>query len=284
MSEIDDHRALVHDRWPQLELATFEPIAGGWDCFTYLADGEWILQLPRLPDAPARIRKQIGMLPELAREVSAAIPVPELAWDGDPPCMGYRRIDGSAISAGVAGIWPERLGRFLYDLHMVPPEIVGMRAFSPEAVRNARRAEVGALAPHVLPLLGASARTRAERSIETFLDDDANFVFASCLTHGDVGPEHVLLSPRGDLAGVIDWGDAAVGDPASDLAWIVCALPQEGARTLAAYGGPPDARFLTRCRFAFMMMPWHEVKHGVETGQPSLVASGLEGVRERLGS
>ena len=25
------------------------------------------------------------------------------------------------------GVWPERLGRFLYDLHLCPPEFVGMR-------------------------------------------------------------------------------------------------------------------------------------------------------------
>jgi hypothetical protein len=51
---------------------------------------------------------------------------------------------------------------------------------------------------------------------------------------------------------------------------------------LGAYGGPPDDRFLARCRFAFLLMPWHEVQYGAESGQPAFVESGLAGVRERL--
>jgi hypothetical protein len=31
-----------------------------------------------------------------------------------------------------------------------------------------------------------------------------------------------------------------------------------------------------------MLMPWHEVKYGVETGRKAFVESGLAGVRERL--
>jgi hypothetical protein len=93
----------------------------------------------------------------------------------------------------------------------------------------------------------------------------------------------VLVTASGDLAGVIDRGDAAVGDPVSDLAWIVHAMPNEGERVLGAYGGPPDDRFLARARFSFMPMPWHEVKYGSKTDQPAFVESGIAGVRERLG-
>ena len=86
-------------------------------CFTYVVNGEWVFQFPRLPGAAGRLTTQIAVLPELAREVSSAIPSPEFA-STDPVCMGYARIDGRPMSADVDGIWPERLGRFLYDLHM----------------------------------------------------------------------------------------------------------------------------------------------------------------------
>jgi aminoglycoside phosphotransferase (APT) family kinase protein len=187
------------------------------------------------------------------------------------------------MDASVEGIWPERLGRFLYDLHLVPPEFVGMRLRSAATVRAEYRLELAELGRHVLPLLGSSERAYAERLIDGFLDDDANFRFASCLTHGDIGPTHVLITDRGDLSGVIDWGDASIGDPAADLAWVLHAMPVVGERVLAAYGGPPDDRFVVRGRFRFTMMPWYEAHYGVETDQPAFVESGLEGVRERLG-
>lgn len=282
MTDLDDHRTFVEGRWPDLAVRSFEPISGGWDCFTYLVNEEWVFQFPRLEGSQERLRKQLTLLPELAREVSSAVPAPEYT-STDPICMGYRRIVGEPMSADVDGIWPERLGRFLYDLHLTPPEYVGMRTATANAVRQDLRLEVHALGTHVLPLLDAGERANAQRLLSAFLDDDDNFRFAACLTHGDIGPEHVLVTPSGDLAGVIDWGDAAVGDPVFDLAWVLFAMPDQGERVLGAYGGAPDDRFIARARFSFALMPWHEVKYGAQTGQPEFVASGLAGVRERLG-
>ncbi len=148
------------------------------------------------------------------------------------------------MSADVDGIWPERLGRFLYDLHLTPPEFVGMRALTAATVRDGLRAEVDVLSAHVLPLLSPAERATAERTLTAFLDDDDNFRFATGLTHGDIGPAHVLITDAGDLAGVIDWGDLEVGDPVFDLAWVINAMPEVGERVLGAYGGPPDDRFL----------------------------------------
>ena len=282
MTDPDDHRAFLERRWPELAVETFEPITGGWDCFTYLVNDTWVFQFPRSPGAVESLTKQLTVLPELAREVSSAIPNPEYI-STDPLCMGYARIDGRPMSADVDGIWPERLGRFLYDLHLTPPEYVGMRSTTAAAVRDGLRREVDALGAHVLPLLDAAERAAAERTIASFLDDDDNFRFATALTHGDIGPEHVLVTDTGDLAGVIDWGDVEVGDPVFDLAWVMHAMPEMGDRVLGAYGGPPDDRFRERARFAFMLMPWHEVKYGAQTDQPGFVESGLAGVRERLG-
>ncbi len=281
MTEAEEHRAFVERRWPELCVRTFEPVVGGWDRFTYVVNGEWVFQFPRSPGAAERLTTQIAVLPELAREVSSAIPSPEYT-STDPVCMGYARIDGRPMSADVDGIWPERLGRFLYDLHLTPPEFVGLRSSTAAAVRDGLRRKVDVLSAHVLPLLDPGERVTAERMLASFLDDDDNFRFAPGLTHGDIGPEHVLITDAGDLAGVIDWGDLAVGDPVVDLAWAINAMPEVGERVLGAYGGPPDDRFLARSRFAFMLMPWHEVEYGSESGQPGLVESGLAGVRERL--
>src|SRR4051794_38580592 len=43
---------------------------------------------------------------------------------------------------------------------------------------------------------------------------------ALALCHDDLGIEHVLMDGHGTVTGVIDWGDAAVTDPAGDLGRI----------------------------------------------------------------
>ena len=39
--------------------------------------------------------------------------------------------------------------------------------------------------------------------------------------HGDFAAEHVSLDGQGRLSGVLDWSDAALGDPARDLAGLI---------------------------------------------------------------
>jgi len=275
-------RALIAARLPDLPAEAFTPVGGGWTCDTYETD-EWIVQIPRSDYGAERLRAQVALLPELAREVSARIPVPErMSLEPDPPVMAYRRIEGAACRESPGGVWPERLGRFLYDLHMVPPEFVGLRAMSVGAVRAARRAELHALAKRVLPLVAPKERAHPQAMLGAFLDDDDLWTFSPCLTHGDLGPEHVLVSPAGDLAGVIDWEEAGIDDPAWDFAWWLHSMPGPGERALAAYGGAPDRRFRDRALTCYALMPWHEVAYGLDTGQDAFVRTGLEEALSRL--
>jgi aminoglycoside phosphotransferase (APT) family kinase protein len=281
---MNEHRRFVQERFPSVRAATVELVGDGWDCFTYEVDGEWIFQFPRLPGAEATLRKQLAMLPELARELPAHIPNPEHV-SMDPPCMGYRKIAGvpvSSMDAAGDGFWPERLGRFLFDLHLVPPEFVGMRMIEPVAWRDRYRRLLDTFRGRVSPLLTAAERAAADAAFAAFLDDDRTARFAPGLIHHDLGPTHVLVSSSGDLAGVIDWGDAEVGDPAADFAWLLFGMPAAGERALAAYGGEADAAFRDRARFYHRLGPWHEVVHGLDTEQPRFVERGLAGVRERL--
>jgi aminoglycoside phosphotransferase (APT) family kinase protein len=142
----------IHAALPGLPVTTAAPIDGGWVSDSFVADGPdgtWIVQIGRAPHEED-LRRQIAILPELSSEVSAPIPEPERA-DAAVPAMAYRRIAGAPCAERAAlGMWPERLGRFLYDLHAVPPEFVGMRARSADDVR----ADVGG------PLGGAPPPTR----------------------------------------------------------------------------------------------------------------------------
>ena len=223
---------------------------------------------------------QVELLPGLAREVSAPIPQP-IHVSREPLAMAYQLIRGSAANEATDGVWPERLGRFLYDLHLCPPEFVGMRARGLEALRIERRAELDTFRDRVFPLLEPGERERFGSRFDRFVDDDANWRFAPCLTHGDLGPEHVLVTPAGDLAGVIDWEEADIGDPVRDFAYVLHAMPGAGERVLVTYGGSPDPGFRDRGRFTFLLMPWLEVVHGLDTDEDGFVLSGLEGIRAR---
>jgi aminoglycoside phosphotransferase (APT) family kinase protein len=278
------HRRLVGELFPRLARLSFEPIGRGWDCFTYRVGDEWIVQLPRLPSAERTLEKQTRLLPELAGELSGAVPLPELV-SLEPLVMAYRAIDGVSLAEAPipeGGILPERLGRFLYDLHMVPLEFVGLRGPVAPAWRQRLTAELASFRERVMPLLSGGESARATRMFDGYLDDERHFRFPDAIAHQDLGPEHVLMTPTGDLAGVIDWGDAGPGDPAIDFGWVLHHAPEIGQRALAAYGGAPDETFLARAAFYDAVGPWHEVTYGLDNDLPASVERGLTGVRERL--
>jgi aminoglycoside phosphotransferase (APT) family kinase protein len=292
MSETDaDALARIHRALPRLACTSAERIDGGWASDSYRVvgrvldreggdDGTWIVQIGRPPHEDD-LRRQIAILPELLAEVSAPIPEPEYA-DPTVPAMAYRQIPGRSCSERAdLGLWPERLGRFLYDLHAVPPEFVSLRARSSADVRAQVRAELERARGESFPLLAVHERAALDRTWSVFTDDDALWRLAPCLVHGDLGLQHVLVDERGDLSGVIDWSDVEVGDPAWDFAIVLHDLPDQGARALAAYGGAPDAGFLTRAAFGWAFVPFHEVRRGLGTEQTDLVERGIAGIRER---
>ena len=277
---IDQHRELVRRLFPDIGVHTFVAIGGGWTFHTYELNGEWIVQLPRNERAEERLREQIERLPSLARELSTSIPVPALV-SSDPAAIVYRKLEGVPADRAPDGLWPERLGRALYDLHSVPPEFIGLRAKTAEQVRAERRTSCAELADVVKPRLRPADRDRADALIRALVDDDRLWRFAPCVIHADLAPEHVLVSPAGDLVGILDWEEVEVGDPCADFAWLT-AVPEVGDRALGAYGGAPDATFLERAGLALAFVPWHEVDYGVETGQETFVTAGIEGVLAQL--
>jgi aminoglycoside phosphotransferase (APT) family kinase protein len=61
---------------------------------------------------------------------------------------------------------------------------------------------------------------------------------ARALLHGDYQPAHVLVVD-GTVSAIIDWGDAATGDPLWDVAVLTAHDPQRLPPVLAAIGGRP---------------------------------------------
>jgi aminoglycoside phosphotransferase (APT) family kinase protein len=95
--------------------------------------------------------------------------------------------------------------------------------------------------------------------------------------HNDLGIEHLLVDPvTGDLAGVIDWSDAAITDPARDLALLYRDLgPTVHGRVVAGYDLPwteadtDRAVFLARCALL------EDIAYGMRTGARAYRVAGL---------
>ncbi|MBI4943397.1 MAG: phosphotransferase [Actinobacteria bacterium] len=89
--------------------------------------------------------------------------------------------------------------------------------------------------------------------------------------HNDLGAEHLLVE-GGRLTGVLDWSDAALADPAVDVARLLRDLgPEFVAGLVARYRGPVDPGFDERVLFYARCAALEDLAFGEETGRREYV-------------
>ena len=233
----------------------------GWDYKVLILEDEWVLRIPRHRLAIEELAKEIDLLPALAPLLPVEIPRFEHV-SRDPWFAAYRLIRGEPLEDED----PDGLRAFLEALHGL--DATGLPAPRPDW-QELYREHAEEWRRIVLPLLDVDERPRGEallRETETLSG------YAPALAHRDLGSSH-LICRDGRLVGVIDWADAAIGDPAIDYApWL---------------NGPfghwdVDDELRRRARIYHRLGPWYEVDYGLFTEQPDFVRSGLAGVRSRL--
>jgi aminoglycoside 2''-phosphotransferase len=284
MREIEDVRRLVRDELPELDASSLSFFNEGWDYELWQLDGDLLLRLPKTDGAAKAMAAEARLLDEL--RLSVATPRPEHVGDG---FFTYRKLMGVALEdvslserAGqdVAGA----LGLALTELHRFPVKravALGVPAMTAEGWRDQYRQMQTRAMTEAVPRLDAPTAAAVVAFWDGFVNNDAYFAFEPCLIHGDLDSAHVLVDPaRETVSGIIDFGDARVGDPALDFAGFAAS---ERDLIIAAYGQPVDSTFRERADiYRLKISPFHAVLYGVEMGNEWL-ERGLEAIRVEFG-
>jgi aminoglycoside phosphotransferase (APT) family kinase protein len=214
-------------------------------------DETWVVRSARRAACADALRAEAAFLPALA----AALPVrvPQFVWlEGDVAV--YRLIEGTPLVDEEEGVREFLAALHSFDVGDLPIE-------RPDWVATYRE-----LAERFRPLVPFALRDRAEA---LFAEIDALTGFEPTFTHSDLGAEH-LLCRDGRLVGVIDWGDARVGDPALDYSWLL-------NEPFPHWDVDDDLR--RRARFYYRFAPFFGVHYDVLHGREPNYAK----LEERLG-
>jgi aminoglycoside phosphotransferase (APT) family kinase protein len=229
-------RELLAAQHPDLARLTLTAMPCGWDNAMFRLGEELAIRLPRRKLAAALILNEQRWLPQLAPRLTIKVPVPLRVGtpQGDYPWSWsiVPWIDGeTADIAAPDGEQAARLAGFLETLHRIAPA---------DAPRNPYRGVP--LQQRELDFREriAKLRGRSDAIDTTILSLWAEALAAPAGTtatwiHGDLHPRNVLCVGN-RIEGIIDWGDVAQGDRASDLAAIWMLLPEVGARRRAMEG------------------------------------------------
>jgi aminoglycoside phosphotransferase (APT) family kinase protein len=268
-------RALIEETWPELRPVSLNNIGTGWDNSAYLINSSYVFRFPRRTIAVPLIETEITLLPWLAPQLPLRIPVPVYA--GSPsdsyPCpfVGYRIIPGSTLTAARFPASDRRtlarpLARFLRTLHSIPADeakTIGAPSDTLDRLDIAKRRAATRARLEAITAAGIQCDiTRIEQLLNTLpvIERPA----ADALVHGDLHSGQVIINEQREIAGIIDWGDVHVGDPAVDLGGVQAMLPPDCHDDFLQEYGPVDDVAWGAARGRAI---WHSIAvlaHGVD--------------------
>lgn len=242
---------------------------------------DWLVRASRTQAAGVRLDDESRLLAALGDRLGVATPqalgtvalleggsaVVSQVLQGQP-------LDVAALVAG-PGLGAE-LGRVVAAVHDLPQSVVsraGLPVYTAEEYRLRRVAELdraaatGQVPPGLL--------TRWEKALE----EAGAWRFVPCVVHGDLAAASVLVHDD-RITAVCDWGEARVGDPADDFAWLAAeAEPEALESVLEAYAlarhEAPDRDLVRRARLAGELAVARWLLHGVTRDDEDVLAEAV---------
>ena len=254
------HHELIADALGRSPKTILE-IDEGYDFEVVIVDDEWVFRFPRRSGVEEALEREIVLLPAIAPALPVDVPSFE-HLSRDPLFVGYPLIRGEPLVDEDA----DGVRAFLEALHAF--DATGLPVQRPHWV-DAYRDQCAEFERLVFPLL---SKERRHQAVRLFGEAETLVNFEPALLHADLGPAHLLVRD-GHLAGVIDWSDACVGDPALDYAWLLNG-------PFADWDVDTDLR--RRARFYHRLGPWYEAHYGLFTNRPTHTMRGLAGIENRL--
>jgi len=236
-------RRMLQSQCPEFATLPLQPVDSGWDNMMFRLGDEFAVRLPRRAAAAELAGNEQNWLPVLAPRLPLPIRAPVRVGapgDGYPwPWSIVRWIPGTAadLSPPASG-QATRLAEFLDALHVAAPEGAPHNAY--RGVPLADRVEAFEVRIHRLGESGRTIEPAALRAWELALaapiDVELTWI------HGDLHSRNVLVE-GGAISGIIDWGDVAAGDRATDLAsiWMLFDDPTDRLAAMRAFRAVSDA-------------------------------------------
>lgn len=245
-------RALLDAQFPEASQLAVGAHYEGRDSVVFRLGEHWAVRLPRHERAAAKQATELFWMSAIGADWPFAAPIPlrvgkpsshfPWAWTVVPWIGGIPAHVAPLDRLGVA-----QLGRALRALHTPAPSDAPHHPTRSLALLQ----RSGRVAEQIKALAAASAssgwRLDTKRAARVFQQGATTPRSALTWTHLDLHPGNILTDD-GELAGIIDWSEAAAGDPAADLGQALVLVGQDGWDALTIGYGPIDARTFIRAR------------------------------------
>lgn len=273
-SALDDLVARVIGSGAVSEVRSARVVTDGLQHLVVILDEELVARFPRNDQAIESLRCEARLLTHLAGRVAAPLPVPVHVQES---FSLHRMLHGVVTSRQALGSLPGRardrlvddVGQFLAELgaSTVPTLATSEATTSLDRMRVLRQRADRLVAP----LLWNHQRQWLDELFASI--EEVSFTHAPSLIHGDLAPYHLLHDPEsGRLTGVLDFGVAGLGDPATDLACLLSVWGERFAGRLA-HQWPAAFELIDRARLVAMALPLEWAVVALETSAADMAVA-----------
>jgi aminoglycoside phosphotransferase (APT) family kinase protein len=269
--------------FPDLDLCGLRPLGCGWSHDTFECDAGLVFRFPRSDEVAEGLAREARLTDAL--QGALPVPVPRFEWRaaiGGRLVCGYRKLAGEPLAGEPDEAQAQEVAELLGALHVFPRgEAEGLLAgATPSESRRRWHERLRIRGRRALEPLDAGVARAFDAALRAFIDGFRD-ALPVALVHNDLGRDHLLFAgapPR--LAGVIDFEDAVLDDPALDFAGLLLDFEEVSVQAvLARYRGPCDPRLFERARFYARIAPVHEVLYGLANAHEERVVAGLARLR-----
>ena len=225
----------IREAFPEFRFRRARLIDSGLENVVVVVDDEWIFRFPRSERRRLAFAYELQLLLTLRQNTEIDLPdyryvAPGARFGGYPMVKGkpldighFQSLDHAARCQALS-----QFADFLNALHGLSPARV-LNGAAPRR-NTAKNDFVAAYLEQQRKFLAYRLDADLLGRIDRFYTGyAAHQPYPERITHGDIDDHHVLLGGQPGKLGVIDFGDAAIGDPALDFAFLFT-LPEWAAR------------------------------------------------------
>ncbi|KOR81185.1 hypothetical protein AM232_24180 [Bacillus sp. FJAT-21352] len=279
---------LIMQQFPEIELKEIKQLGEGFDNTVIQINGQFVFRFPRRPIAVTLIQVENQLLPSIAGTFPLAIPEP--IFFGKPstlypyPFTGYKMVKGHLPVEGTKENKVEsakRFARFLKVLHSFPVKRAMRLGVQPDGMMRLnvpyRKKSLMENVSNLIKLGYFEQAHAVKDFVETLGELDVRHPIS--LVHGDIHIRNVLLDDEGVLAGVIDWGDVHIGNPAIDFSFLYSYFPKEVRRAFFEIYGEIEKETESLARFRAIYMLVTLLVYGIDRHDEELIAITSTGLK-----
>lgn len=228
------YKQYIKQALPNLSIHSYKQNEEGWDNIAVIINDELLFRFPRKQEYAKRIpleKELCTLLSHSLQEIE--VPKYHLLYKKDtdaiPLCSYYTLIHGKPLKTEIVTKLAEKerktiitqLASFLATLHSIPLKHAKTLGFPIEKSLTYWKELQTKLNQYLTNSLTSLQKSALNHLFENFFAYIVTSTFQNTIIHADFTHHHILFNKQNKtISGIIDFGDAQIGDPAFDFAGL----------------------------------------------------------------